>query len=83
MNAPDRWSFFGVRVGWVDKPSISAAHAGFPLKLQPSLRVLRETRQVKSAMLKANENQFLLAMLCRMASVSRSGSPLETPAAFR
>jgi hypothetical protein len=27
-------------VGWVGKPSISAAYAGFPLKLQPSLHVL-------------------------------------------
>jgi transposase-like protein len=34
-------------------------------------------------MLKAHENQFPMAMLCRMASVSRSGSPLETPTAFR
>jgi hypothetical protein len=27
-------------VDWVDKPSISVAHAGFPLKLQPSLHRL-------------------------------------------
>jgi hypothetical protein len=47
------------------------------------LWVLRETTQVKSAMTRAHENQFPLAMLRRMASVSRSGSPLERPTDFR
>jgi hypothetical protein len=34
-------------VGWVDKPSISAAHAGFPLKLQPSLLIVNYYREYR------------------------------------
>jgi len=52
-------------VGWVDKPGISAAHAGLPLKLQPSLHRLLKAVQSPSGATNPINTTIALATHCQ------------------
>jgi hypothetical protein len=55
----------GAPVDWVAKPSISAAHAGFPLKLQPSLHRLLKARNSPSGATNRQDGDLHGIVVCQ------------------